>query len=47
MFDPVVVSLNIEADSIRALVTQGKRVSRWGSLPLEPGLVKDGLVAHT
>jgi len=47
MFDPVVVSLSIEADSVRALVTQGRRVSRWGSLPLEPGLVKDGLVAHT
>lgn len=38
------VTLNIEATSARVLVTDGRRVTHWGSVPLPPGLVKDGLI---
>ena len=38
------VTLNIEATSARVLVTDGRRVTNWGSVPLPPGLVKDGLI---
>ncbi len=39
-----IVTLNIEATSARVLVTDGRRVTHWGSVPLPPGLVKDGLI---
>jgi type IV pilus assembly protein PilM len=38
------VTLNITATSIRLLSVKGKQVERWGSAPLPPGLVKDGLI---
>ncbi len=38
------VALNISATSIRLLSFKGKRVKKWGSVPLEPGLVKDGVI---
>ncbi len=38
------VTLNIEATSARVLVADGRRVTHWGSVPLPPGLVKDGLI---
>lgn len=44
MFSPRIVTLNIEASTIRVLITRGKRVARWASVPLEPGLVKAGLI---
>ena len=47
MFSPRIVTLNIEESSIRALVTKGKSVERWVSLPLASDLVKDGLVGDT
>ena len=45
MFSTRVVTLNIEPTDIRALTVEGRRVVRWASMPLEPGLVKDGLIA--
>ena len=45
LFSKGIVTLNIEADSLRFLVAEGKRVRDWGSLPLAPGLVKDGFSA--
>ena len=39
-----IVALNIEADSIRYLVVKGKAITSWGSVPLAPGLVKDGFI---
>lgn len=38
------VTLNITASSIRLLSMKGKQVERWGSAPLAPGLVKDGVI---
>ena len=38
------VTLNISDTSIRLLSTKGRQVDKWGSMPLAPGLVKDGLI---
>jgi len=39
-----VVTLYIDDISIRLLVAKGKRVQKWARLPLEPGLVTDGVI---
>ena len=39
-----VTTLFIRDDAINLLVMEGKRVKKWASLPLEPGLVSQGLV---
>lgn len=39
-----VVTLYIDDNSIRLLVARGKQVKKWASLPLEAGLVRDGIV---
>ncbi|MBI2854856.1 MAG: pilus assembly protein PilM [Chloroflexi bacterium] len=39
-----IVTLQVNDTSIRMLATRGKRVRRWHEMPLEPELVKDGLV---
>ena len=39
-----VVTLYIDDTSIRLLVANGKRVEKWAHLPLEPGLVSDGVI---
>ncbi len=44
MFSKRIITLNIEADSVRVLAVKGKTVEKWGSASLEPGVVKDGLV---
>ena len=38
------VTLNISATSIRVLSVRGRQVKKWGSMPLAPGLVRDGLI---
>lgn len=38
------VTLNITATSIRLLSVKGRQVERWGSVPLAPGLVRDGVI---
>jgi len=38
------VTLNISATSIRVLSVRGRQVKKWGSVPLAPGLVRDGLI---
>lgn len=38
------VTLNIEGTSARVMVTKGRRVVRWGSMPLSAELTKDGLI---
>ena len=38
------VTLNISATSIRLLYVKGRQVKKWGSMPLAPGLVRDGLI---
>ena len=38
------VTLFIDDTEIRLLVAKGKRVKKWTRLPLEPGLVKDGVI---
>ena len=38
------VTLFVEDDAIRLLVARGRRVEKWTKMPLEPGLVSDGLV---
>jgi type IV pilus assembly protein PilM len=40
------VTLNISATSIRLLSVKGREVKKWGSMPLAPGLVRDGLIAQ-
>ena len=39
-----VVTLYIENTGIRLLVAKGKRVEKWAYLPLEPGLINDGVI---
>jgi Tfp pilus assembly PilM family ATPase/Tfp pilus assembly protein PilN len=38
------VSLSIGTSDIRLLWVEGRRVKKWGSASLQPGLVKDGLI---
>ena len=39
-----VTTLFIDDTDIRLLVAKGKRVQKWARLPLEPGLVRDGVI---
>jgi len=39
------ISLSIEGEDIRVLVTRGNSVVSWEDVRLEPGLVKEGIVA--
>jgi type IV pilus assembly protein PilM len=39
-----VTTLFIRDDAVNLLVMDGKRVEKWASLPLEPGLVSQGLI---
>ncbi len=39
-----VTTLYIRDDSIDLLVAEGKRVKKWATLPLKPGLVSQGLI---
>jgi len=39
-----VTTLFIRDDSVNLLAVEGKQIKKWASLPLEPGLVKQGLV---
>ena len=38
------VTLNISASSVKLLSVKGREVERWESMPLSPGLVRDGLI---
>jgi len=38
------VTLFIEDSAIKLLVASGRRVEKWGKLPLKPGLVSDGVI---
>ena len=40
-----VTTLHIEGDSVRLLTVRDGQVAEWGMVPLEPGLVRDGVVA--
>lgn len=40
------VALNISNTSIKLLSLQGRKVKKWGSLDLEEGLVRDGLILN-
>ena len=44
MFSKAVTTLNIESNNIKGLVLNGKTIEWWGSVPLEPGVVRDGTV---
>ena len=44
MYDGTYVTLNISSTSVRLLSVRGRQVRKWGSAPLPPGLVKDGLI---
>lgn len=44
MFAKKTVTLNIEASSIRGLILNGKTIELWESVPLEPGIVRDGII---
>ena len=44
MFSKRIVTINIEASSIRGLILNGKNIELWDSIPLEPGIVRDGIV---
>ena len=38
------VTVNIEERSLRLLTVKGGEVQKWGQLPLDPGLIENGLV---
>lgn len=44
MFSRSITTLNIEASSARVLNIRGRRVRRWGDIPLAHGAVRDDLV---
>ena len=44
MYNGTYATLNISATSVRLLSVNGRQVRKWGSAPLPPGLVKDGLI---
>jgi type IV pilus assembly protein PilM len=44
LFDRQVTTLNIEEHEIRLLVVRRGEVRRWASVPLTPGLVREGLI---
>jgi type IV pilus assembly protein PilM len=44
MFSKSITTLNVEASSVRVLSIRGRRVRRWGNVPLPPGLIRDTLV---
>jgi hypothetical protein len=46
LFSGKVTTLSIEASGVRALTLNGRRVERWGRLPLAAGVVKDGLIVQ-
>ncbi|MFC1979310.1 pilus assembly protein PilM [Chloroflexota bacterium] len=39
-----IVTIYIEDTSIRLMVARGKQVEKWAEMPLEPGLVNDGII---
>lgn len=39
-----VITLYVDDSSLRLLVAKGKKVKKWATLPLEPGLVRDGVI---
>jgi len=39
-----IVTLDVSDTSLRLLETHGKRIKKWAEVPLEPGLVKGGVV---
>lgn len=39
-----VITLYIDDTSLKLLVARGKEVKKWATLPLEPGLVRDGVI---
>ena len=41
------VTLDISSAAVRLLTVRGRRVDRWASAPLEPGLVENGVVMDT
>ena len=41
-----IVTLYIDDTSVKLLVMSGKRVTKWADSPLEPGLVKNGVVVE-
>ena len=41
-----VVSLYVHDTGIRLLVSRGRNIRKWGEMPLEPGMVKDGAVIN-
>ena len=46
MFSKDIVTLNIESNDVRFLVTRGSRITQWGSIPLTPGIVKNSTIAN-
>ena len=42
-----VVTLAFESTDIRYLSTKGGRVEKWGSRPLPPGLITEGMITNT
>lgn len=42
---PRVVTLDIDSTTIRLLETRGKRVTRWATASLEPGVVENGAIS--
>jgi len=44
MFDKIYATLNINTTSIRLLSVKGRLIDKWDSLPLAPGLIRDGLI---
>jgi hypothetical protein len=44
MSTKTIATLNISSTGVKLLSLRGSEIKKWGSMPLPPGLVKDGLI---
>ena len=44
LFSTTTVSISIESSGLKTLVTKGRKVVQWQTIPLDDETVKDGLV---
>ncbi|MFA4836087.1 MAG: pilus assembly protein PilM, partial [Dehalococcoidia bacterium] len=41
-----IVTINIESTDLRFMVSDGRQIKRWGSVPLNSGVIREGLILN-
>jgi type IV pilus assembly protein PilM len=44
VFPKRTITLDVSSTAVRLLLVNGRRVEKWASAPIEPGLIEDGLI---